>query len=582
MANTTLEKGEKQYLCEQLKKKYESESRKTWKPTTARNSYDSVAIDISDYIKKNRGQFKTNFEENFNVSDAQLQELFKFGGHRDTFLDACYIYLHQKTRADFLKENPPNIFFPEQVSPPQYESDEIEKLKADLEAYKEVKADLEKKMEGGNQYSSEIERLKQEKTGLEAEKKRLNGLLEEKKDASNDNIKLEDELQEARDIIIRDKKRYDYAKKISIIVACLALISCGAYLYYQKYHAPIIWKLSMPWAGETSSRAEMVRKIVKQVSDQTGGRFKIEIYSDARLPNSEGKAVDKLSDIFDAVKKNDIQMAHFSPYYLDSTFAAAMFWGSLPGGMDNVNLSKWLDSDGEKLRDILYEPFNIIAYSCGQTGPQMGGWFKKEIKDMKDFDSLRFRIGSPIGKAVLKSFGATIGDKIIPEGKIATLLATDELDGAEWIGIYDDWNLGLAGLRNFNWYYDSHWHEPDLMNDMLINKTAFNRLPENIQSILKDAIHKKGGDLYKTLHSEEKAKIKKKIEDKIGHKITPFPNNVEAALHARSLQKVEEFVKKNQNKLKFKETYISYWKYCHDEKLTCDCAKWKSWEEIVK
>ena len=390
------------------------------------------------------------------------------------------------------------------------------------------------------------------------------------------NSTLETALTKQKELLENEKKdnvrHLKWVRFAQISAATLGLGLLIGFVFYTFYASqkPTIWSLSTPWDGESSYRSKLIEDIAKDVLQKTNKQFVIQIYHNGYLPNSTGKAVEKLSDLFMAVAKGTIQMAHYSPYYSFKERPADVFFGSMPGGMKHEEMDDWLrKGDGQELWEKFYEPYHILPFSCGHTGEQMGGWFKKEIKKITDFDSLRFRIGSPIGALVLKSFGAIVDTQKMGEWQIVRKMAKNELDGAEFIGACDDYELGMAGIRGFNYYYRSDWHEPNTMNAMLINQAAFEKLPKDFQDKLVTAIAKFGGEMFGNLKSQNEKQEKFIIQNIKEVQIMPFPDEVERALQQRAVETVNAFVDRNRRDTLFMVIYRSYKKHCSS------CKEWR-------
>ena len=503
-----------------------------------RDNYDTLAEEISTVAEKlaTRKLKERVKVAHFGVSAHQLRSLFTESktGFRDYFVEACYLYAHGVERQIFMDkdENADLINSWEQDKPeplpPQY-ADGFDDLKAENMALHDQKTALE--------------------NALTAQKEVL-----EKEQKDNE----------------RRRRWMRRAQRAAAIVG-LVLLSVFGYNAFKASQKVTVWAISTPWDGGASGRSKLIEDIVKQVYERTNGQFVIHIYHNGYLPNSTGKAVEKLSDLFTAVAEGTIQMAHYSPYYSFKVRPADVFFCSMPGGMKHQEMDNWLrEGDGQALWQQLYKPYGVLPFSCGHTGEQMGGWFKKEIKNTADFQDLHFRIGSPIGGLVLKSFGAIVDTEKIGEWQIVRKMAKNELDGAEFIGASDDYQLGMAGIRGFNYYYRSHWHEPNTMNAMLVNQAAFEQLSKDFQDKLVAAIDKFGGEMAGNLKSENEKQEKYIIENIKEVQILPFPNDVEKALQQRAVEQINEFVDKNKNDTLFMRIFHSYKKHCSS------CGEWRN------
>ncbi|HAC63227.1 MAG TPA: ABC transporter substrate-binding protein, partial [Cyanothece sp. UBA12306] len=130
----------------------------------------------------------------------------------------------------------------------------------------------------------------------------------------------------------------------------------------------------------------------------------------------------------------------------------------------------------------LYADFNVINFPAGNTGAQMGGWFKKEVKSVGDLKGLKMRIPG-LGGKVMSSLGVNV--QVLPGGEVFLALDTGAIDAAEWAGPYDDEKLGLNKAAPY--YYYPGWWEPGPTLEVQVNRTAWDKLPQEYQEIFKTA-----------------------------------------------------------------------------------------------
>jgi TRAP-type mannitol/chloroaromatic compound transport system substrate-binding protein len=213
----------------------------------------------------------------------------------------------------------------------------------------------------------------------------------------------------------------------------------------------------------------------KYVSDATGGKFVISVHPGGELVPPFG--------VVDAVQQGTIECAHTAPYYFfgkDETFA---FDCTIPFGMTSRAMTAWMyEGNGMKLMREFYAQFNIVNFPCGNTGAQMGGWYRKEIKSVKDFEGLKFRVGG-FGGRVLAKLGAV--PQNIPAGEIYQALEKGTIDAAEWIGPYDDLKLGLHKVAQH--YYYPAWWEGSTQFSLYINDKQWNGLSAEYKAIIEQA-----------------------------------------------------------------------------------------------
>ena len=176
-------------------------------------------------------------------------------------------------------------------------------------------------------------------------------------------------------------------------------------------------------------------------------------------------------------------MNHANSYFWTGKTFAAQYFTAVPFGLNFQGMNGWLyDGGGIALWHEVYAPFGMVAFPCGNTGVQMTGWFKKEIKTVSDLKGLKMRIPGLAGK-VYATLGVDV--KLLPGGEIFPALERGVIDAAEFVGPYQDRRLGLQKAAKF--YYTTGWHETATVSELLINKAAWDKLPKDLQAVVENA-----------------------------------------------------------------------------------------------
>src|SRR5713101_3455110 len=215
----------------------------------------------------------------------------------------------------------------------------------------------------------------------------------------------------------------------------------------------------------------------KAVAEITDNKFQIQVFAAGELVPGLNAA--------DAVTNGTVEMCNTASYYYvgkDPTYA---FGTAVPFGLNSRMQNAWMYfGGGMDLMNEFYKKANIYAIPCGNTGCQMGGWFRKEIKEPADFNGLKMRIGGFAGR-VLTKLGCV--PQQLAGGDIYPALEKGTIDGAEWVGPYDDEKLGFQKVAQF--YYYPGWWEGGPMLLSFVNLDKWNALPKYYQSILEQAGH---------------------------------------------------------------------------------------------
>ncbi len=314
--------------------------------------------------------------------------------------------------------------------------------------------------------------------------------------------------------------------------------------------ATIRWRLasSFPKSLDTIHGAADV--FAKAVKNMTGGKFEISVHAAGELMPAFG--------VVDGVQQGSVEMCHTAPYYFfgkDDTFALGC---AIPFGLNSRQMTAWMyEGNGLKLMREFYAKFNIINFPGGNTGAQMGGWYRKEIKSLADIKGLKMRIGGFGGK-VLERIGGV--PQNIPGGEIYQALEKGTIDAAEWVGPYDDLKLGFNKVAP-NYYYPGWWEGgPEL--DFFINNKAFEALSPEYKAIVEAAAAQAHSDMQAKYDARNPAALKQLVG--AGSKLRPFPKDVMNAAFKESMALYEELSAKNEN---WKKVYADYSKFRAEQNL---------------
>ncbi len=237
----------------------------------------------------------------------------------------------------------------------------------------------------------------------------------------------------------------------------------------------IKWRLtsSFPKSLDTIYGAGEV--FAKTVSDMTDGKFQIQVFA-------AGEIVPGLQAL-DAVSNGTVEACHTVSYYFvgkDPTFALA---SAIPFGMNYRGQNAWLSAGGGmELMNEFYAKFNVHGVTAGNTGAQMGGWFRREVKTVADMNGLKMRIGGFAGQ-VLQKVGVV--PQQIAGGDIYPALEKGTIDAAEWVGPYDDEKLGFFKVAPY-YYYPGFWEGGPALH-VFINKAKWDELPASYKAAVEAA-----------------------------------------------------------------------------------------------
>jgi len=235
------------------------------------------------------------------------------------------------------------------------------------------------------------------------------------------------------------------------------------------------WKMVTSWPKNFPGLGVGAENLANLINILSNNRIKIKVFgSNELIPPLE---------VFDFVSKGGAELGHSGAYYWKGKSPGCQFFSSVPFGLNAQEMNAWLYyGGGLKLWEKLYGTFNLIPRPAGNTGAQMGGWFNKEIKSLSDLQGLKMRIPGLGGEVLSRAGGVPV---TLAGSEIFTALQTGTIDATEWVGPYNDRAFGLYKAAKY--YYFPGWHEPGPTIECLINKTAYNTLPQDLQFIVDTA-----------------------------------------------------------------------------------------------
>jgi len=312
----------------------------------------------------------------------------------------------------------------------------------------------------------------------------------------------------------------------------------------------IRWRLSssFPKALDTIHGAADV--FAQNVKAMSGGKFEISVHAAGEITPPFG--------VVDAVQQGSVEMAHTAPYYFFGKNEAFALGCAIPFGLNSRQMTAWMyEGNGLKLMREFYAKYNMISFPGGNTGAQMGGWYRKEIKTVADMKGLKMRIGGFAGR-VLERMGGV--PQNIPGGEIYTSLEKGTIDAAEWIGPYDDQKLGFNKVAPY--YYYPGWWEGGPQLDFFINQKAYDALSAENKAIVGAA----AAVAHTTMQAKYDAKNPAALKELVGKgtKLRAFPEVVLKEAFKQSMAVYEELNEKNPD---WKKIYGDYRKFQSDQNL---------------
>ena len=304
------------------------------------------------------------------------------------------------------------------------------------------------------------------------------------------------------------------------------------------------WRLTASWPKSLDTLYGGCEYFARRVAEMTDNRFQIQVFA-------AGEIVPGLQ-VLDAVQNGTVEMGNTALYYYWGKDPAFTFGTALPFGLNSRQMNSWLRFGGgsELLNDLL-KNFNCVGVAAANTGAQMGGWFRKEIKSVDDLKGLKMRIGGFAG-TILAKLGMV--PQQLAAGDIYPALEKGTIDACEWIGPYDDEKLGLYKVANY--YYYPGWWEGCGQGHNLINLGKWSELPKSYQS----AILAASGDTWAWVLGKydyvNPAALKRLASQ--GVQLRAFPQDTMEASYTAALEIYADLSKTNPMFKKLYDSLVTY------------------------
>ena len=342
-------------------------------------------------------------------------------------------------------------------------------------------------------------------------------------------------------------------RTVGLFTLVLFLCSCGSSetqgdsaQQIVKEPAPSFeWKLVMAWPKNTPGLATAAERLVKNIEVMSNGRLTISVYG-------AGEYVPALQ-VFDAVSSGTAEMGHSAAYYWRGKSAVFSLFGTVPFGMTAQEKNGWLHHGGglELWREA-YAPFNLIPFPAGNSGVQMAGWFNKEINTLEDIQGLKMRIPG-LGGTVFERAGGTAVQ--LPGNEIYTSLQTGVIDATEWVGPFNDLAFGLHDIARY--YYYPGWQEPNAVLELMVNKSAYESLPVDLQKIIEVGARAANQDMLDEYTARNMASLDA-VTKEHGIELRQLPTEVLQAYRDHARVVLDELAEEDELSARIVESYKAF------------------------
>ncbi len=313
---------------------------------------------------------------------------------------------------------------------------------------------------------------------------------------------------------------------------------------FAQSNPKINWKMTTTFGPSTPPLFSTAQTFCKMIEEASDGNFSIRLYPAGEIVPGFG--------VMDAVSNRTVECGQTASYYYYGKDPSFCFDTTVPFGLNARQMYAWMyEGDGMSLMRELFAPRNIINFPFGNTGTQMGGWYRKEIKSVADLQGLTMRTAGFAGE-VLARLGVV--PQQIAAGDIYPSLEKGTLDAVEFVGPVDDESLGFQKVAKY--YYYPGWWEGSAQVSLYVNDGAYNELPKQYQSLVDVATRAAGNSLLSNYDANNPAALRRLIGS--GAVLKAFPRDVMDASFAASNELFAEFSAKDPMFKKIHDNYMGF------------------------
>ena len=316
-------------------------------------------------------------------------------------------------------------------------------------------------------------------------------------------------------------------RKFSFFVVCIGLLSSlNADDKVYKFTMATTWtETATPLIDSAKNMADMAFKM-------SNGRIEIKV-------DSANKHKAPLA-VLDMVKGGQYDMGHTASYYWKGKDINTLPFTSMPFGLTSPEQYAWFyHGGGMELMKKVYDKHGVLSFPGGNTGNQMGGWFRKEINTVADLQGLKMRVPGFAGEVMAK-LGLSVTN--IAPGELYTSLERGTIDALEWVGPGMDISMGFHKIAP---YYYTGWHEPATELQFLVNEKSFEKLPKDYQQILLTAMRVSAYDMYIQNYDMSAKAWSTMLTEFPDIKVKTFPKDVMDAMKKANADLLEEVKKES-------------------------------------
>lgn len=305
------------------------------------------------------------------------------------------------------------------------------------------------------------------------------------------------------------------------------------------------WRMVTTWPPGAPGVGVNAQRLADKITAMSGGRLTVELFAAGELVPA--------FEALDAVQQGVAELSHSAPFFWLGKSEALNYFGSIPFGLTASEIAGWLYfGGGMELWEEALADFGIKPLFAGSSGISAGGWFRREINSLEDIRGLKFRIAG-LGGEVMRRLGATV--VLTPPSEVFAAMASGAVDAAELIGPWSDQAFGL--FRVAEYYYVPAFHEVGPTAELLINRRAWDALPDDLKAVVEEAAAA-SAMRYHADYAYHNVPALEALVEEHGVELRTFPDEVVEALGRVSLEVLEELGSRNELTRRIHDSYMGF------------------------
>ena len=314
--------------------------------------------------------------------------------------------------------------------------------------------------------------------------------------------------------------------------------------------ATVRWRLAHSFPNSLDTIYGGAETFARLVAEMSGGKFTVSVHPAGALLPAFG--------VMEGVQQGSVECAHTASNFfagVDPTFA----FNGIPFSLNSRQMTAWMyEGNGLKLMRDFYRQYNIVSFPMGNTGAQMGGWYRKEIKSLADMKGLKLRVSGLLAGKVYEKLGVV--PQSVPAGDIYPALEKGTLDAVELSGPADDQKLGFYKVAPH--YYYPGWHDGSPQLDLFVNTAAYEALSKEYRTMVETAATYAHVQMQARYDARNPVALRQLVGS--GTKLHRFPKEVIAAGYKEANALFADLSSKNAN---FRKVYDDYSKFQADQNM---------------